>query len=171
MKKFLNILALVAVTAAFAAPAFADAYRIVTLPKMTWNKGATTDSTVIAVPAGFAVAAAADTTNWYDLGKFNFAQSVNGSSTASQIVSMQVNAQQAATLDTMRTTIQYSNDPAGGFTAASAVVLVGQTASTVAVADQDDTIYRFFRVIFDHYDGSTTTTRKVSIVPVIKVAQ
>ena len=172
MKQLRNILLAAVVLAGFAGSAqAAGAYKILTLPPMSWAKGATTDSTRIAVAAGYAVATAADTTNWYDLGKFDFAQSVNGSSTASQIAAMQVNAQQAASGDTMRVTIQYSNDPTNGFTAASAVVLVGSTASTTAVADQDDTVYRFFRVIFDHYDGSTTTTRLVSIVPVVKVAQ
>lgn len=180
MKKYLNILALVVVglTMALATAADAQGYKLNVLGRLRWNKQATTDSTEIAVSWSPTNDAGTDTTEWVDLRGYTYPNIANGQSTAATLVAIQLNAQQAASGDTMRVQFQFANEAtvsgrtitATKINSQSAVVQVGNQAPVITVLDVDDAhISNFFRVIFDNHDQSVGVTRKVSVIPIVKV--
>lgn len=182
MKNRILLLLALVVTLALGAPvARADGFKIMNQPALTWYKAITSAARVDSTSVGIGFVDGdgvtnADTTTWTDTALWPPLYGVsNGTTTATSLIALQVNAQQAATADSMRITVQWSNDGSNtsstNMHANSAVVLVTNRAPITTILDSDDTAYgRFFRVIFENHDGSTKVARRVSIVPVVKVA-
>lgn len=173
MKKITNILALAAVMAAFAAPAFAGDVVIRALPRMKFS-GTKLDSTLIAVPTNSTTATAAstrDTTNWLDLGNYKFAYGVS----ASPLIQFQINHQVGAATDTMQTAVEWANDPndlASFIPGSPAFAAPGVSGATIiSGCDSDDlTCGRFVRVIVSNFKVASGVTRKFSVVPILRLA-
>lgn len=175
MKRILLLVALVAAVAA-SLPNNASAFQTKALSRLHWVKMASSDSgTVITVPfADGDGTTNADTTDWVDISGYNLSGASNGSTTATPLIALQINAQQAATGDSMRITVQWANEKTNrstNFHAVSAQVAVTNKAPILTILDSDDTVFgTFFRVLFENHDGSTKVSRLVSLVPIVRVA-
>lgn len=143
--------------------------------RLRFTKLATTDSLVVAVGVwggGITVAAAEDTTAWFDTGGYLFPE---GGPANAPFVLFQVNKQ--ATADSVGYTVQYTNDrdtalgtasiPA--FTTGSVVWGTG-TAVVLAAIDADDANGRWVRLIVRNATAPAAT-RKMSVVPVVRVVR
>lgn len=175
MKKHTNILALVAVLVAFAAPAFAQGVGIKAQPRMKFS-GTRLDSTQVAIPnwaTGVSVIASQDTTNWFDLSGFDFAV---GAVAASPLVQFQINHQIGAATDSIAYAIEWANDAAdltSFIPGTVAFVTTGTKGATVVPGcDNDDlTCARYVRVIVQNVKVASGVTRKFSIVPLLRLKQ
>lgn len=148
--------------------------------RLRFTKLASTDSTQVAIGVwgpSTTVAAAEDTTAWFDTAGYTFPQVAAANS---PYVMFQINTQTSG--DSVGYTLQYTSDaataaPAAGVTAASrfttgAVVYTTSsnagTAIPIIAVDNDDANGRWVRLILRNADISTNATRLFSVVPILR---
>jgi hypothetical protein len=178
MKKHLNILALAAVLVAIAVPAFAQFsihipdFGRTASPRLRWVKGATTDSTEVAIVVwggAVTVAAASDTTEWYAVGRrYEFPQP---GFTAAPILQFQVNHQIGAATDSIGYILQYKSDPnttAFHQTATQHVPTNGAAATVIDAMTSSGPAGSDVRLILINNKIASGVTRKYSVVPIIR---
>lgn len=197
MKKQHILLALAALFIVGAADAQVTS-KIITAPKLKWSRGISsygagvTDSVRISIPSPSAAGGtdATDTTQWFDLGQYKFAQAY----AKQPLVLFQINTQLSSTTDSIGYSVQYSNDLStttqqGAVALAYSTTVAATTAGITAgqdgiaftvVAVSPDAIaahgvgtvatlpWRFVRLVVNNVDATATTGRKYfSVTPVI----
>lgn len=171
-----NILALAALFLAFAVPAFAQFNMHVPdfgagRSRLKWVKGATTDSTEVAIVVwggAVAVTTASDTTDWLNVGRYVYQQP---GFTAAPLVQLQVNHQVGAATDSIGYIIQYRSDPNATSIHQTALTHIAANTGGSTVIDAVTTsgpAAREIRLIVLNNKIASGVTRKYSVVPIIR---